>query len=447
MAERYVVRIGTGFIQTKRPVSAVKEALWALRRGVSRPGRAHLEALLAAHDGSEGAEEELRAATREYVADAWEGDPGEAWWEEEQEREAEYEREREREAVLSTLHPDEVEAYLAGEAAAAGREAAAARKARGADGMSERSRREMYRHVLSLPYEMLGERPLFVTLTYPKWFRRWVADGRELEAHRKRFERRWVRGFSEPLVGFWSKEFQLEVGRPHLHMLVRGPACMSEEDYKGFQALTLLSKMNERRYGKREGRAKTPPIGMQYGGQTAMRLRTAWAEIVTGNTVAAHHVYGVNVRTVFYGDGQGSVRAAALARYMAGETAKAGQKVVPDGWQMVGRYFGEFGRELGFRPVVREVELPEDVGRALTELLAEHVEAQWQRRGRDVSDGWRRRLAWQGVTAAGVGAEDADALIAAAWEEARGARAHVTKERAPGARPGGVEAPGMGESA
>jgi hypothetical protein len=59
--------------------------------------------------------------------------------------------------------------------------------------MSERSRREMWRWVLSLPFDMLGERPLWITLTYPGDWRPWVPDGPTLERHRRAFGEAWYR--------------------------------------------------------------------------------------------------------------------------------------------------------------------------------------------------------------------------------------------------------------
>jgi hypothetical protein len=55
------------------------------------------------------------------------------------------------------------------------------------------------------------------------------------------------------------------------------------------------------------------------------------------------------------------MRRPAIAAYMAGEAAKAGQKVPPDGFGTVGRYFGTFGQRSGFKPVVDLLEVEEDV--------------------------------------------------------------------------------------
>ena len=182
---------------------------------------------------------------------------------------------------VNSLDDEERERYERGDSLHDAQRAAIERAGLGAGGISPRSRSEMWRRVLSLPFDMLGDRPLWITLTYPKEWRRWVPDGRALEAHRRAFGERWRRGFREP-IGFWTKEFQLADGRPHLHLLMKGPETMSDQDYRSLQERTRLAKANERALGKYEGRAKTDIIGMRYGGQTAMELRRWWAEIVTG---------------------------------------------------------------------------------------------------------------------------------------------------------------------
>jgi hypothetical protein len=107
--------------------------------------------------------------------------------------------------AVATMDPWEVQEYLAALDLEAAKSAATERLGRGAKGMSERSRREMWRWVLSLPFDMLGDRPLWITLTYPGDWRRWVPDGPTLERHRRAFGEAWYRGFGERPVGLWSK--------------------------------------------------------------------------------------------------------------------------------------------------------------------------------------------------------------------------------------------------
>ena len=108
------------------------------------------------------------------------------------------------ELYLDTLDPEDVADYFEAKELEAARKADEARLGRGAKGMSERSRREMWRSVLSLAFEMLGDRPLWITLTYPGDWRKWVPDGPTLERHRRAFGEAWFRAFGERPIGFWS---------------------------------------------------------------------------------------------------------------------------------------------------------------------------------------------------------------------------------------------------
>jgi hypothetical protein len=99
--------------------------------------------------------------------------------------------ERERERWQLGLGPDIIDLVDA-------ELAAANRAGRGAGGISARSRAELWRKVLSLPFEMLGDRPLWVILTYPREWRLRVPDRGALEGHRRAFGERWRRNFGEP---------------------------------------------------------------------------------------------------------------------------------------------------------------------------------------------------------------------------------------------------------
>jgi hypothetical protein len=321
----------------------------------------------------------------------------------------EQERRWNEELFLDTLEPDEVAEYFGSKELEAARKAAEERIGRGAKGMSERSRREMWRWVLSLPFDMLGNRPLWITLTYPGDWRPWVPDGRTLERHRRAFGEAWYRGFGERPIGFWTKEFQLAEGRPHLHLLMKGPDSMSDLEYLGLQILTRTGNDNVRRHGKLKGRWWTPPIGGPYGGPMAEEMLRWWSQIVTDGTVENHARRGVNVRTVFFAkDDQVATktRRAAIAAYMAGEASKAKQKVPPDGFGTVGRYFGTFGYQAGFKPTVELMEVDEDVWHQLNRRLTRLEVLRRHAKGRPLSDDAKKRRNWQGLTAGGLGPED-----------------------------------------
>jgi hypothetical protein len=118
-----------------------------------------------------------------------------------------------------------------------------------------------------------------------------------------------------------------------------------------------------------------------------------------------------------------SKRRAAIAAYLAGETAKAKQKVPPDGFGTVGNYYGHWGRAVGFRPQVTAIEVDREVwdqmNRRLTRLQA------WQRtvrrrKGAQVGDSWKRRRSWQGLTIGGLGPQELARLLA--WSTAAAER-------------------------
>ena len=343
--------------------------------------------------------------------------------------EEERERRQNEEAFLDSLSSEQACRYFEEKELEAARKAAEERLGRGAKGMSERSRREMWRWVLSLPFDMLGDRPLWITLTYPGDWRPWVPDGRTLERHRRAFGEAWYRGFGERPVGFWSKEFQLAEGRPHLHLLMKGPDSMSDFDYLGFQILTRLGNDNVRKHGKQKGRWWTPPIGGGYGGETAAEMLRWWSQIVTDGTVENHGRRGVNVRTVFFAhDNQVATktRRSAIAAYMAGEASKAKQKVPPDGFGTVGRYFGTFGYQAGFKPTVELMEIDEDVWHELNRRLTRLEALRRHVKGRPLSDEAKKRRYWQGLTAGGLGPQDFARLYAWAYAAAERKRQRST---------------------
>jgi len=215
MADHYYVEYSPGYVRLRHKLG-IETRLWS----VPRSGLAG--DVLDELDAREEAGERIVVSRGQEDADEYQ----------------EYLEWRAEEDYVAALEPEEAEAYLAERKLAMAKKAVEDRLGRGARGMSERSRREMWRWVLSLPFEMLGERPLWITLTYPGDWRPWVPDGATFERHRRAFAEAWCRRFGERALGFWSKEFQLQNGRPHLHLLVKGPDSMSDRDYRGFQALT-----------------------------------------------------------------------------------------------------------------------------------------------------------------------------------------------------------------
>jgi hypothetical protein len=298
---------------------------------------------------------------------------------------------------------------------------------RGDRGQSARSRNNMRRLFGSLPWELLGPRPAIVSLTYPGDWRRWVPNGRVLEAHRRAFERRWVRRWGEPLVGVWVKEFQ-ESGRPHLHLYIGLPTEMSAEDFEGLRERTLMRHRFEQAFGRHQGRAALPAISQEYGGEFAMWIRTAWSEVVgTQGVNQKHHARGVDVAVMFWTDEVAAIAdRTRVAAYLAKEASKWRQKRPPAGFFGVGQYFGRWGRTVGFNPIVEERSVGRDVAEELERRLARWVNWKLRVESRGTSRTLVPKTAlilrfWgDGITAFGLGPEQAARLLR--WSEAAAAR-------------------------
>lgn len=322
-----------------------------------------------------------------------------------------------------------------------------AARGRGDSGMSLKSRMEMRRAFGELPWEMLGSRPVMITLTYPWNWRRWVQDGRALERHRRAFKEQWFRKWDERPVGVWGKEFQ-ERGAAHLHWYVGLPAAVSEVDYQGLQERTILRARLEAKHGKRNGRREIPPIGRQYGGEFGWWLLNAWSEIVGTNveTVGyrerAHRWRGADVAAMWWtaeeaAKGGLDVRTN-VGEYLAREGSKWGQKRPPLGFTGVGRYWGIVGPP-GFK---REKNV--DDGAFADEAVWKEF---LRRQARWVA--WKRLRSWpgppprsryerrlrDGMTAFGLTKEQADRMLKWSVAAAERKRLRRTGSAGPEAQP------------
>lgn len=308
---------------------------------------------------------------------------------------------------------------------------------RGDSGLSHRSRMNMRRLFVSLPWELCGPRPALVSLTYPGMWRRWVPDGRTWERHRKSFERRWARRWGEPLVGVWVKEFQRN-GRPHLHLYVGLPTRMSDEDFAGLRERTLLRHQLERQHGNYEGRRRVPPIGGPYGGDFGLWLRKAWSDVVgtkpyeEGSTLSrlerggAHHARGADVAVMFWSDkAEQTADRTKVAEYLAREAGKWQQKKPPPGFVGVGRFYGYWGRAVGFKPETAVTDLDFLVAMEVEQRLVRWVGLKLavMSGGAPPSGRFAVRQRGDGVTAFGLGPDQAARLLR--YSEAAAARKRV----------------------
>ena len=225
-----------------------------------------------------------------------------------------------------------------------------------------RSRQRMRIALAGLPVAVLRDRPLFIALTLPSDWRRWTPDAATWERQRCRMVDRWEYQFGR-LVGVWVKEFQ-QSGRPHMHWYIACPESVSDDDYHGLQRRTVFCRQLADELGKAGSRYE-PSIGYQkkgmfkgeaFGGRSAMWMRRAWSEVVTGaegsdRGAALHYARGVDVRTSYWSDDAGlAADKRAVLAYMAQEFGKQAQKRPPHGFGRMGRWWGLFGRDMGCRP-------------------------------------------------------------------------------------------------
>ncbi|MDQ2650959.1 MAG: hypothetical protein M3Z03_15585 [Actinomycetota bacterium] len=214
----------------------------------------------------------------------------------------------------------------------------------------------------ALPWEMLGKRPVMITLTYPGEWEVWVPNARVLAKHREAFRARWERRYG-PVIGAWVTEFQKR-GAPHLHLYVALPDSVSEDEYKGLQQRTINRRLTERNYGSYEARKRLRAPR----GDFAMWLRTAWWQVV-GSELKAHHGRGVDIATAFYSDqAESMANRARVAEYFWRESGKWAQKNPPDGFGSL-KFYGRWGGKRGFNPVVTEAQLSDTAGYEIRRVL------------------------------------------------------------------------------
>jgi hypothetical protein len=306
------------------------------------------------------------------------------------------------------------------------------------DVMSSRSAARLREKLACLPLELLGDRPLFLAFTVPGQWRRWVGDIDRWESMRRNMVKRWVRQWG-PLMGVWVREFQGS-GAPHMHWYVRCPDSVSDADYQGLVRYTLVVRALVDEFGA-DGKEVMPRIGIQhsgrwkgqdFGGRFAEALRRHWSEVVTGGADAwpddpsrkreagLHYARGVNIRTVFYGDGAASeADKSRVLGYMATEMGKGSQKRAPFGFGGVRRWAGSWGRNRGFRPEVVVRPVPPEVGphvaRVLEARLREQIVRQYEpERAAEILRTRDRRVGYHGLTIIGLGEGELEILLAQA---------------------------------
>ena len=295
----------------------------------------------------------------------------------------------------------------------------------------------------SVSLDCLGRRPVQITLTYPSDWRRYCPDIGSLREHRKLFGERWFNRWRERLQGMWKIEFQ-QRGAPHVHMYVKLPDRVAEEDYELMRRRTVESERLAELYGDRGGGERERAVEGEFG----LWGRTAWAEVVgtqvkgRWNSVEGrrHHAKGFDVRTRWWFDRDPTDldRLRAL-RYLAPEVGKRYQEEAPEGFGRVAQQSGWF--RTGFKREVEVVRVTraeaEVLDAMLRQLVAEGVPVEW---GGGKGLGWDSKAlsshwGW-GIPRYGIKAE-------AAWKVFRRAQvvAALLEERPEGARGPGAKPP------
>lgn len=129
-----------------------------------------------------------------------------------------------------------------------------------------------------------------------------------------------------------------------------------------------------------------------------------------------------------------------VAQYLAGEAARLAQKQPPTDFERVGRYYGAWGRSVGFRPRTTTTALDPSVAAEVEARLCRWVA--WKlavlRGGGPPRTGLVVRRAGDDVTAIGLGPAAAERVLA--WSEAAAVRrrAHGRERGAGGAAPGAL---------
>jgi hypothetical protein len=153
-----------------------------------------------------------------------------------------------------------------------------------------------------------------ITLTYPATF---PGDGMQVKFHLKMFKQ-WLSRECEGVRALWFLEFQKR-GAPHFHMLV-------DIDLSDQGTLTLKKRTGVRR-GEKSDCYETCQI-------CEARASEAWYRIV-GSTDEKHLRAGVCWECLEDED--------AALKYAAKHAAKCKQKLVPEKFLNVGRFWGKLG--------------------------------------------------------------------------------------------------------
>ncbi len=247
---------------------------------------------------------------------------------------------------------------------------------------SDKSRRELEKACWEFPWDE-PRRLVAVTLTYPKYF---PTDDKLVKRQVAMLRRRFAREYGEKARGIWGLEFQ-ERGAPHFHLFLFMPLRVEYEDFEwwGLKAWSEVVRWDEW-----ENPAKDYPDPKR----RALMIETSWSHAVRMHL--RFHVSNPWFAIEEGGDVVGS--------YLFRHSGKWAQKVVPEGYENMGHFWGVWGAgerrpevglccertSLGMRRVMRRYWRSKVAGRvygskkfrgtsAGMTLMVPHAEAMWER--------------------------------------------------------------------
>ena len=269
--------------------------------------------------------------------------------------------------------------------------------------------------VLGLDLDELGDRTVKCFFTYPLDWRAYCRTDRVWDWQWKAFLNKWRERWGEP-VGYWVKEFQERAGQapqyqgaPHMNWVAKWPE--GAKGYGQLLARTLRIARAESRGDVYGARATRELMRGEFG----WWLRTAWAEVVTGNDgseeAKKHQARGVECRVNYWSEKQAEMAdRAQVAWYVARDVGKERQKTAPQGFGRVRPWWG--AQNMRWEdPLVLEV--PYLVYVRLWERLAKWCEE----RGVPVPD---RGPVFGGITAPMMRGEEGALLLAVVESELAG---------------------------
>lgn len=214
---------------------------------------------------------------------------------------------------------------------------------------------------------------------------------------------------------------------------------MTADDFEQLRQRTFQRHQLERQLGRYQGRRQTPPLalGDAYGSEFGRWVLEAWSEVVGTDrdddwrrqldpTGTDHHRYrGADVAVMFWSDeAEAQTDRTRVAQYLAREAGKFAQRQSPHGFYNIGRYYGVWGRAVGFKAETTITSIEPAVAAEIEARLHRWVRLRLRSLPPPGAEQTNTRFYWRrtgdGVTAFGLGPDQAARILA--WSEKAAAR-------------------------